>query len=192
MKRLQSARCLFLAGLSFIVGIPPALAQGWEVNSWERHIKITGSSPDEFTYQMYTLHTTDTSKPGVMFSCSERYGLNVLYSFEGVDFMALFQGGESRRMRSVPVYMWMGETARDLEYYMVRRRDKVLSNQKAVQSSSAMLALLQDLPIRLKASGYFDLTYELPALDQSAADFMVVCDKAAELADKVKAARSRN
>ena len=180
---------LIAAAIS-ITGAGSASAEGWQLNSWERHVKITGSSPAEFTYDMFTLHTTDTSKPGLMFSCSEKYGLNVLYSFDGVDFMELLDGGTARRVRSVPIYFWIADKKLDLGYYMVRRKDKVFSNQKSGQSSSAMLALLQDVPIRAKASGYFDLTYDLPPLDEQVAQFVEVCEKAGELADLVKESRS--
>ncbi|WP_018147242.1 hypothetical protein [Henriciella marina] len=162
----------------------------WEIRSWDRTITWRGSADDDINYLMYTLHTTATDKPGVMFSCSDKYGLNVLYSFDDVDLMELFYSRRQSRLRSVPIHMWVGDYAFDLAYYNVRRHDKVIANQKASQASIAMGAFLQNLPIRLKAHNYFDVTLDLPPADQSVHRFIEVCDKASELAERVRAAEA--
>lgn len=163
---------------------------GWAMNGWERSVTFRGSGRDDINYTMYTLHTTAADKPGVMFSCSDDFGLNVLYSFEGVDFIELLHGKRASRLRSIPVYLWVGDYAFDLAFYNVRRRDRVLANQKASQAAIAMGALLQDLPIRIKATNYFDETLDLPPLDEEVGRFISVCEKAAELAETVRKAEA--
>lgn len=191
----------FLVSMAALVGVcmgaaaqqPPAdppSEGGWEMNGWERSVTFRGLGRDDINYTMYTLHTTATEKPGVMFSCSDEYGLNVLYSFEGVDFIELLHGKRASRLRSIPVYLWVGDYAFDLAFYNVRRRDRVLANQKASQAAVAMGALLQDLPIRIKATNYFDETLDLPPLDGEVGRFIDVCQKAAELAETVRKSKS--
>ncbi len=184
-----------LAGCAvFAAGCGPAFAQeaasdGWQANSWTRQITYNSGKAKDLTYDMYTLHTTATDKPGLMFSCSEEYGMNVLYSLEPVDLLSLFtEPQQSRRLRSIPVWVWTGDYKNDSAYYMVRRYDKVLANQKPIQSAIAMGAILQDLPIRIKSAGYFDVTLPLPPLNEEVMAFVANCEKASEIADKVKAA----
>lgn len=165
---------------------PAAHAEGWNLQGWERTIEITGSSKDEFTYSMYTLNTTDTDKPGMMFSCSEKYGLNILYSYRGVDFIQLFTSGKSSKLRSIPVNVWVGDGKRNVEYFFVRRKDKVLSNQESSQAAAAFRALLRNQTVRIKASGMFDVTFDAPNLDGAVANFLSVCDSAQKIASDVR------
>ncbi|WP_182482114.1 hypothetical protein [Henriciella barbarensis] len=177
-----------------IAGSGAAIAQetaeeGWQANSWKRQITYNGGKARDLTYDLYTLHTTATDKPGLMFSCSEEYGMNVLYSFDAVDLLSLFtEPQQSRRLRSIPMWVWTGNYRNDSAYYMVRRSDKVLANQKPIQSAIAMGAILQGLPIRIKSGGYFDVTLPLPPLDEEVMAFVENCEKASEIADEVKAA----
>ena len=185
----------FAASLALVFVFSPAAmgtadAEGWEAQSWDRTITWRGSARDDINYLMYTLHTTGSTKPGVMFSCSEEYGLNILYSFENIDLMELFHQNRSSNMRSIPIDVWVGSYKFDLAFYNVRRRDKVFANQKAAQASIAMGALLQNLPIRAKSAGYFDVTYDLPPLDEEVMVFINVCKEAESIAEKIKAATS--
>lgn len=162
----------------------------WETRVWDRTITFRGSGREDINYKMYSLHTTSADKPGLMFSCSDEYGLNVLYSFEGVDFIDLFQSHRASHLRSIPVHLWVGSHGFELAGYFVRRKDHVIANQTETQAAIAMGALLQDLPIRIKASGYFDETLDLPPLDEEVMRFINVCDKAAELAKTVREAEA--
>lgn len=181
------------AGLSLsIVFAPVASAEGWKANTWQRQIVIKGGKPESFTYTVHTLHTTAVDQPGVMFSCSDNYGLNVLYSYKPVDLLALFTEEQTlRKMRAIPVWIWTGDYKHDSSYYMVRRYDKVMANQKPVQAAIAMGGILQGLPIRIKAQNYFDVTLPLPPLDEEVMAFVDKCEKATEIADKIKAATAR-
>ncbi|WP_300378909.1 hypothetical protein [Henriciella sp.] len=186
---MRNAKNTVIVTASFIAAVSinsPAVAEGWQTDTWERHIKVTGSSPKEYKYLMHTLNTVDQTRPGLMFSCSTRHGLNIVYSFKGVDFMEVLRGGQSRRMRSIPVRLWANDKRHELDDYLVRRRDKVVSNTRSQQAAAAMRALLRDNPIRIKSFGYFDVTYNLPSLDAEAAKFLEVCPVADDIADSVK------
>lgn len=189
MKTTLFAACVMIAAGSGSAFAQKTAAEGWQANSWERQVTYNGGKARDLTYEMYTLHTTATDKPGIMFSCSEDYGMNVLYSFEPVDLLSLFtEPQQSRRLRSIPIWVWTGNYKNDSDYYMVRRSDKVLANQKPIQSAIAMGAILQGLPIRIKSGGYFDVTLPLPPLDEEVMSFVANCEKASDIADKVKAA----
>lgn len=185
-----AASAVATAGM-ICLATPHADAEGWEANSWKRQVTYNSGKAKDLTYDLFTLHTTATDKPGVFFTCSADYGMNVLYSFEPVDLLSLFTDPQqSRRLRSIPVWVWTGDYKHDSAYYMVRRYDKILANQKPVQSAIAMGGILQGLPIRIKAAGYFDVSLPLPPLDEEVMAFVENCDEASEIADKIKAATS--
>ena len=141
-----------------------AVPGDWAVYPFTREVSCRGvrcGSADDFTYSGWIAVTTDNSRPGVAFSCSERFGLSATVSYAPQDLAAMIRSGNDDQFRPKPRegrFVIDGERG-ELVWFLVRRKDSVAITGKSSTAVSLLAALAGGKETVLDIPGLADVTF---------------------------------
>lgn len=175
-----------LLAAALLLAMPTASAQhgatpgDWAVYPFTNEVRCSGvrcGSADEFAYSGWIAVTTDKTRPGVAFSCSERFGLSATISYAPQDLAAMIRSNDTGRYRPKirkGRFIIDGERGELVSFY-VRRRDSIAVTVKSSTAVSLLAGLAGGKETVFDLPGVADMTFDTPGYTGALKLFVEQC-----------------
>lgn len=151
----------------------------WNLRTFDVYEAADRRKPVEerrIRYSGVMVHTTDTTRPGALFSCSAEQGLSVMFSLEGVDFADADYFASSQLVRSMIGRLIVdGDRPRDSSRFLYRPRLKVAQAARPEVAHSAVSALYLGQTTEVEVGGLRPVSVSLPGPDDTFREFVAAC-----------------
>ncbi|MFN7057130.1 hypothetical protein [Hyphomonas sp.] len=129
-------------------------------------------------YSGVIVHTSDTSRTGALFSCSEEKGLSVMFSLAPVDFTDEDYFASSQQVRGMGGRVIVdGERPRDASRFLYRRKLNVAQAAQPEVAYAAVEALYKGQTTQVEVGGLRAVEVSLPAPDEAFRQFVRDCPR---------------
>lgn len=151
----------------------------WELRPFSVYDRDDYDKPVEerrVTYTGVIVHTSDDSQPGVLLTCSEKFGLSAMYSLKPVDFADQDYFASSKQSRTFDGRLIVdGDRPKLASRFVVRRKLGVAQPVNPDEAYKTVEALYAGKPLTLEVPGFDPVSIDLPAPDNAFTDFVAAC-----------------
>lgn len=128
------------------------------------------------SYSGVIVHTVDNSQPGALLTCSEKFGLSVMFSLKPVDFSDEDYFASSRQARTFNGSLSVEGARPQLpSRFVVRRKLGVVQSVSSEEAYTAVDALYAGQVMTLEVPGFDPVNIDLPPPDSSLRAFVADC-----------------
>ncbi len=152
---------------------------GWELRPFNVYDRDDDDKPEaerRVKYSGVIVHTTDASQPGALLTCSEKFGLSVMYSLKPVDFADQEYFGSSNQVRTFDGRLNVeGDVPAKQSRFLVRRKLGVAQPVNADDAFKTVDALYAGKALNVDVPGFDPVDIKLPSPDKSFKEFVASC-----------------
>jgi len=185
MRFLVAASALALCAISASAtpvegaGAADKTAASWELRPFTVYDRDDYDKPIEerrLNYSGVIVHTVDNGKPGALLTCSEKFGLSVMFSLKPVDFSDQDYFASSRQARTFSGRLSVdGDRPKLPSRFIVRRKLGVVQSVSNEEAFTAVDALYAGQTMSLEVPGFDPVNIDLPPPDGSFRTFVADC-----------------
>ncbi len=154
-------------------------AANWELRPFTVYDRNDFDKPVQerrISYSGVIVHTVDNSQRGALLTCSEKFGLSVMFSLKPVDFSDQDYFASSRQARTFNGRLSVeGEPPQLPSRFVVRRKLGVAQSVSSEEAFTAVDALYAGQTLSLEVPGFDAVSIDLPAPDSSFRTFVADC-----------------
>ncbi|MEM8616579.1 MAG: hypothetical protein AAGF20_06550 [Pseudomonadota bacterium] len=168
-------RFMIIVGFAFIL-VQQALAygQGWRLEAKQTSIDQRGSAVGDYSYASYSLSTTDPTKTGISFSCSDRFGLKLTLSLQPEAEGVLQPRGNVQMETRRTKFEIEGRKSERVAWTFVREL-RLLQTRQQVTAKKFYNAAVTKKSFEIKEPFGPMHTVSFPPIDDSFKDFARAC-----------------
>gem|GEM_PF-3586474 len=137
-----------------------------------------GCGPEsDYSYSGWVAVTTDDTRPGVAFSCSERFGLSATISYKPQDLATMIRSDNDDQFRPRPRegrFIIDGERG-ELVWFLVRRKDSIALTGRSSTAVSLLAGLAGGKETVFDLPGLADVTFDTPGFTYALKLFVEQC-----------------
>lgn len=152
---------------------------GWELRPFNVYDGDDDDKPEaerRVKYSGVIVHTTDASQPGALLTCSEKFGLSVMYSLKPVDFADQDYFTSSKQVRAFNGRLSVeGDRAEKMSRFLVRRKLGVAQPVNPDDAFKTVDALYAGKALNVDVPGFDPVDIKLPTPDKTFQDFVASC-----------------
>ncbi|MBA4338126.1 MAG: hypothetical protein C0421_04705 [Hyphomonas sp.] len=185
MRFLVAASAMALCAISASAtpvegsGAADKKAANWELRPFTVYDRNDIDKPVQerrISYSGVIVHTADISQPGALLTCSEKFGLSVMFSLKPVDFSDEDYFASSRQARTFNGSLSVeGEPPKLPSRFVVRRKLGVVQSVGSEEAYTAVDALYAGQSMTLEVPGFDPVNIDLPPPDSSLRAFVADC-----------------
>lgn len=157
----------------------PASAGSWELRPFNVYDNDDNKKPEaerRVKYSGVIVHTTDSGQPGALLTCSEKFGLSVMYSLKPVDFADQEYFASSNQVRTFDGRLNVeGDAPAKQSRFLVRRKLGVAQPVNADDAFKTVDALYAGKALNVDVPGFDPVDIKLPSPDKSFKEFVASC-----------------
>lgn len=128
------------------------------------------------SYSGVIVHTVDNSQRGALLTCSEKFGLSVMFSLKPVDFSDQDYFASSRQARTFSGRLSVeGGLPQPPSRFIVRRKLGVVQSVSSEEAFTAVDALYAGQTMSVEVPGFDPVSIDLPPPDSSFRTFVADC-----------------
>ncbi|MBI1254212.1 MAG: hypothetical protein GC196_07715 [Hyphomonas sp.] len=154
-------------------------AASWELRPFTVYDRDDYDKPIEerqLNYSGVIVYTVDNGKPGALLTCSEKFGLSVMFSLKPVDFSDQDYFASSRQARTFSGRLSIdGDRPKLPSRFIVRRKLGVVQSVSKEEAFTAVDALYAGQTMSLEVPGFDPVNIDLPPPDSSFRTFVADC-----------------